>query len=203
MYDYIKGVFTSKINTDKGIFVTIEAGGIGYLLSISARDYADIKLDTDGKLYTVLIHKEDRMSLCGFLKREERDIFNILTSVSGVGSKMALMLLNEFDSTDLIGFVLDGNFKALTKAKGVGAKLAQKIIIELKDKLMNYKSEKPIKINSNKHQDAQALRDAQMVLVSLGYENVEIESAISKATAIKTDSTAEEILKEALRVLSI
>ncbi|MCI1273740.1 MAG: Holliday junction branch migration protein RuvA [Clostridiaceae bacterium] len=203
MYDYIKGVFTSKINTDKGIFVTIEAGGIGYLLLISARDYADIKLDTDGKLYTVLIHKEDRMSLCGFLKREERDIFNILTSVSGVGSKMALMLLNEFDSTDLIGFVLDGNFKALTRAKGVGAKLAQKIIIELKDKLMNYKSEKPIKINSNKHQDAQALNDAQMVLVSLGYENTEIESAISKATALKADSTAEEILKEALRVLSI
>ena len=86
------------------------------------------------------------MSLCGFLHKEDRDIFNILTSVSGVGAKMALTLLDEFDSSELIGFVIEGNYKELTRAKGVGPKLAQKIILELKDKLMNYQTKEPIKI---------------------------------------------------------
>ena len=144
------------------------------------------------------------MSLCGFIKREDRDIFNILTSVSGVGSKMALTLLDEFPSSELIGFVIEGNFKELTRAKGVGPKLAQKIILELKDKLMNYKETEPIVINTTSKQNSQAIDDAQMVLVSLGYEKDEIKSAMSKAVAVLNDNaTAEEILKETLKVLSV
>lgn len=203
MYDYIKGTFTSKLNNDKGLKVTIEAYGIGYLVEITARDFNSIKINSEGKVYTVLIHKEDKMALCGFLKREERDIFNILTSVSGVGTKMALTLLNEFDSSELIGLVIDGNFKALTSAKGVGTKLAQKIIIELKDKLMNFNCEKPVKLKSEKIQNSQAVSDAQMVLLSLGYEHSEIEKSISKAVCIKENASAEEILKEALKMLSV
>ena len=138
--------------------------------------------------------------------REDRDIFNILTSVSGVGSKMALTLLDEFESSELIGFVIEGNYKEITRAKGVGPKLAQKIILELKDKLMNYQTKEPIKITSITPQkiDNQAVEDAQMVLVSLGYERNEIQNAITKALATLNDkASAEEILKEALRVLSI
>lgn len=76
------------------------------------RDFALLpEIDTEIKIYSVLLHREDKMSLCGFLKREDRDIFNILTSVSGVGAKMALTLLNSFDVSDLVGFVLDGNYK--------------------------------------------------------------------------------------------
>jgi len=144
--------------------------------------------------------------LCGFLHKEDRDIFNILTSVSGVGSKMALTLLDEFESSELIGFVIEGNYKEITRAKGVGPKLAQKIILELKDKLMNYQTKEPIKITSITPQkiDNQAVEDAQMVLVSLGYERNEIQNAITKALATLNDkASAEEILKEALRVLSI
>ena len=145
------------------------------------------------------------MSLCGFLHKEDRDIFNILTSVSGVGSKMALTLLDEFESSELIGFVIDGNYKEITRAKGVGPKLAQKIILELKDKLMNYQTKEPIKITSitPAKVDNQAVEDAQMVLVSLGYERAEIQDAISKAVTILNDkASAEEILKEALKILS-
>lgn len=200
MYDYIKGILTNKSSTSKGIFFTVETGGIGYLLETTGRDF---KLVTDGeiKVYTVLIHKEDRMSLCGFLHKENRDIFNILTSVSGVGSKMALTLLDEFEASELIGFVIDGNYKEITRAKGVGPKLAQKIILELKDKLMNYQTKEPIKITSTVKIDDTAVEDAQMVLVSLGYERKEIQDAISKAVA-DNKTTAEEILKEALRILS-
>lgn len=203
MYDYIKGLNAGKSNTSKGCFVTVEAGGIGYLLEITSRDFNEISEDNI-KVYTVLIHREDKMALCGFLKKEDRDIFNILTSVSGVGSKMALTLLDEFQSSELIGFVIEGNYKEITRAKGVGPKLAQKIILELKDKLMNYKDSEPIVISTPKEQDSQAVEDAQTVLISLGYERDEIKSAMSKAMAVlKDNASAEDILKNTLQILSM
>lgn len=203
MYDYIKGVLANKTNSTKGTYITVEAAGIGYLLEVTTRDFNEVK-DENVKIYTVLLHREDKMSLCGFLHKEDRDIFNILTSVSGVGSKMALTLLDEFESSELIGFVIEGNYKEITRAKGVGPKLAQKIILELKDKLMNYQTKEPIKITSITPQiDNQAVEDAQMVLVSLGYERNEIQNAITKALATLNDkASAEEILKEALKILS-
>ena len=205
MYDYIKGILANKSNTSKGAYVTVEAFGIGFLLEVTARDFNEIA-EGETKIYTVLLHREDKMSLCGFLHKEDRDIFNILTSVSGVGSKMALTLLDEFASSELIGFVIDGNYKEITRAKGVGPKLAQKIILELKDKLMNYQTKEPIRITSitPANIDDRAVEDAQMVLVSLGYERAEIQSAISKALVVLNDkASAEEILKEALKILSV
>lgn len=205
MYDYIKGNLTSKSNTSKGVFLTLESFGIGYLIETTSRDFSEAK-EGEIKIYTVLLHREDKMSLCGFLHKEDRDIFNILTSVSGVGAKMALTLLDQFESSELIGFVIDGNYKEITRAKGVGPKLAQKIILELKDKLMNYQSKEPIKIKSLTvaKLDNQAVEDAQTVLISLGYERKEIQNAISKSIALLNDkASAEEILKEALKILSI
>lgn len=205
MYDYIKGIIAGKNNTSKGTYVTVEAYGIGYMLEITARDYYSLKENgSDVKVYTVLLHREDKMSLCGFLHKEERDIFNILTSVSGVGSKMALTLIDEFQSSEIIGLVIQGDYKELTRAKGVGPKLAQKIILELKDKLMNYKQDEPIEIKSFKKQDSQAMDDAQTVLSSLGYERSEIKAAMSKAAAfLNENASAEDILKETLKILSV
>ncbi len=201
MYDYIKGTLENKSNTSKGTFLTVETYGIGYLLETTNRDFSQAN-EGEIKIYTVLLHREDKMCLCGFLRKEDRDIFNILTSVSGVGAKMALTLLDEFEASELIGFVIDGNYKEITRAKGVGPKLAQKIILELKDKLMNYQTKEPIKISSAVKVDDSAVEDAQMVLVSLGYERKEIQDAISKAVTDKK-TTAEEILKEALKILSL
>ena len=116
---------------------------------------------------------------------------------------MALTLLDEFPSSELIGFVIEGNYKELTRAKGVGPKLAQKIILELKDKLMNYKQTEPIKISAPTVQNSQAVDDAQTVLISLGYEKDEIKSAMSKAvTIVESGASAEEILRETLKILS-
>lgn len=208
MYDYIKGVFTYKTSNSKGNFVTVQTGGgVGYLFEIMERDFSQLpELNSELKMFSVLIHREDKMSLCGFLKREDRDIFNILTSVSGVGSKMALVLLNSFEVADLVGFVLDGNYKELTRAKGVGPKLAQKIILELKDKLTSYQGVMPAVDNSWSVQNikSQNIEDAQMVLYSLGYSNDEVASAISKALSkLSENSSAEEILKESLKILSV
>ena len=206
MYDYIKGVFTHKTDI-KGNYITIEAFGIGYRFEIMERDFITLpEINQELKIYAVLIHREDKMSLCGFLKREDRDIFNILTSVSGVGAKMALTLLNSFDVTDLVGFVLDGNYKELTRAKGVGPKLAQKIILELKDKLTTYQGSSSPTSNTGvkSFTPSQNIEDAQLVMLSLGYDKNEVSQAILKTLEkISSSASAEEILKESLKILSV
>ena len=204
MFDYLKGILAYK-NSANSISMTLDVNGTGYLLSITMRDFASLgAIGSEIKVYTVLIHREDSMTLCGFLQREDRDIFKILTSVSGVGPKMAMMLLDEFEACEIISLVIRGEFKELTRAKGVGPKLAQKIILELKDKLINLQNVLPVSLSSDiKIKDEQAVLDAQTVLVSLGYEREEIKSAVSKAIMfVKDTNNAEEILKETLKILS-
>lgn len=206
MFDYLKGLLAHKQQAQKGAFLTVEVAGVGYLVEITSKTLSMLQhVGSEIKVYTVLLHREDNMSLCGFLQREDRDIFKILTSVSGVGAKMALMLLDEFESCELISFVIKGDFKELTRAKGVGPKLAQKIILELKDKLINLQDKLPITISESVEvKDEQAIQDAQSVLISLGYEREEIKKAVAKALMfVKDSSNAEEILKESLKLLSV
>jgi Holliday junction DNA helicase RuvA len=202
MYDYIKGLPTDKRKTDRGTFVTIDVVGLGYLLEVTERDFINFSIsNTDSvKYYVSLIHREDSMNLYGFSNKETRDIFQILLSVSGVGAKMAIALLNEFDACDLITLVIDGNFKELTRAKGVGPKLAQKIILELKDKLMKTdlpRTACPLPQN-------QAINDAQLVMLSLGYDDKEVEDALMQViSTVEDNSNPEEILRKALTCLSM
>ena len=202
MFDYFKGVVTDKKKTSKGAFITVETAGCGYLLEVGERDFNTIQQNEEilQKVYVLLTHREDAMSLYGFSHKETRDIFQILISVSGVGAKMAIALLNEFDACDLISLVIDGDFKELTRAKGVGPKLAQKIILELKDRLM--KTELPRAACTMPQ--SQAAGDAQAVLLSLGYEEKEIEDAFKKILpAIDNCATPEEILRRVLTCLSM
>ena len=203
MFDYFKGFITDKRRNSKGTYLSIETSGVGYLLEITERDFSSISIDEDRpqKIFALMTHREDAMSLYGFLNKETRDIFQILLSVSGVGAKMALALLNEFDACDVISLVIDGNYKELTRAKGVGPKLAQKIILELKDKLI--KTEIPKSPSPNIPQ-TQAISDTQAVLLSLGYEEDEIEYAIKKVIPNIVDtSNSEEFLRKALTTLSM
>ena len=203
MFDYFKGFVTDKRKSSKGTYLSIEVAGVGYLLEITDRDFNTVSVseDTPQKVYSLLTHREDAMSLYGFLNKETRDIFQILLSVSGVGAKMAIALLNEFDACDVISLVIDGNYKELTRAKGVGPKLAQKIILELKDKLI--KTELP-KNSITSIPQTQAICDTQAVLLSLGYEDKEIEDAIKKVMpTIAENSNSEEVLRKALTTLSM
>lgn len=202
MFDYFKGLIADKRKNAKGFFVVVEVAGVAYLLEVTERDFATVIVDENQtqKIYVLLTHREDAMSLYGFSNKETRDIFQILLSVSGVGAKMALALLNEFDACDLISFVIDGDFKELTKAKGVGPKLAQKIILELKDKLIKTELPKTTGVLPQ----TQAIEDAQSVLLSLGYENKEIEDALKKVLLVlEDDSSPEEVLRKALTCLSM
>ena len=203
MFDYFKGFITDKRRNSKGTYLSIETSGVGYLLEITERDFSSIVVDEDRpqKIFALMTHREDAMSIYGFLNKETRDIFQILLSVSGVGAKMALALLNEFDACDVISLVIDGNYKELTRAKGVGPKLAQKIILELKDKLIKTEIPKP---SSSNIPQTQAVSDTQAVLLSLGYEEDEIEDAIKKVIPDIVDtSNSEEFLRKALTTLSM
>lgn len=201
MFDYIKGELVFKGEGS----VVVENNGIGY--SIIANNRTILSLPDTGsqvKIYTKLIHKEDSMTLAGFKQKEDRVIFDILTSVSGIGTKVALVLLDEFSGSELIDYVIAEDFKSISRAKGVGTKLAQKIIIELKGKLTNKKASVDIiqgKFDS-KNVSSEILSDVQTILQSLGYDRNEYTKAIEFAISRTDAKTSEEILKEALSMLS-
>ena len=137
MINYLKGILISKVEDGPfGCNITVEVNNIGYLITTNKKVVS--LLPEEGNIvtiYTSLIHREDSMSLCGFSTREDKDLFNILQSVSGIGVKVALLLLGELGAYNLVSAVISGDVKALSKTKGVGPKLAQRIILELKEKM--------------------------------------------------------------------
>lgn len=206
MYDYIKGILIFK-NSESAV---IENNGIGYRFLINSRTSSSLGETNDEiKLYTKLIHKEDAMLICGFKQKEDRAIFDILTSVSGIGTKVGMILLDEFSGSELINAVLEGDYKLISRAKGVGPKLAQKIILELKGKLTNQDIISNImedKVqslsNSASSLSKETIKEVQTILQSLGYSQNEYMSAIEHCAGTLKDGTSEELLKETLKILS-
>lgn len=201
MYDYIKGILISKNHP----YAVIENNGIGYSILCNARTLGLLgDCEKEIKIYTKLIHKEDSMTLCGFCHREDRTIFDILTSVSGIGTKVALCLLDEFSGSELIGAVIDEDYKLISRTKGVGAKMAQKIILELKDKLtsLNVTSEVTAgKINAD-NISKDTILEVQTVLQSLGYSQAEYQSALEISAKKTQKDDPQEILRQTLQILS-
>ena len=204
MFEYLKGILADKYTTQTGYYFILDVNGVGYRLEVSEIDYnSNPDKNSEIKLFTKLIHKEDSMSLCGFIKKETRDIFNYLTSVSGVGTKMALALLGSFDTADLISIVINEEYKQLTLAKGVGQKLAQKIILELRDKLIKAN----ITAVPSKLSDIEltpACKETTSILLSLGYTEEEINTAFKVVLGkCENKDDSEEILRETLKYLSM
>lgn len=197
MYEYIRGELADKYFDKKGYYVVIDVNGVGYLIDVMKKDYDKIDVNQgDAKIYTVLLHREDSMSLCGFLEKEVRNLFNILVQVSGVGPKMALNILNQFELKTLINCVVQKKEKELTQAKGVGSKLAQKIILELKDKFINVELE-PEK------EDDDMFTEVKNMLLSLQYTLEEINKAKDIVYNMNCDfKSSEDLLREILKVLS-
>lgn len=204
MFEYIKGILADKSSTQNGYYFILDVNGIGYSLEVSEYDYnTSLKIGDELKLYTKLIHREDNMTLCGFLKKETRDIFVYLISVSGVGIKMALALLGSFDTADLISLVINEDYKQLTLAKGVGPKLAQKIILELRDKLIKAN----ITTVADKFSGVEltpATKETTSILLSLGYTEDEINTAYKVViNKCENKEDSEELLRETLKYLSM
>ena len=201
MFDYIKGILISKNHP----YAVVENNGIGYSILCNARTLSILgDLNSEIKIYTKLIHKEDSMTLCGFCHREDRTIFDILTSVSGIGTKVALCLLDEFSGSELIGAVIDEDYKLISRTKGVGAKMAQKIILELKDKLTNLNVTSEVtasKINTD-NISKDTILEVQTVLQSLGYSQAEYQGALEISAKRTQKDDPQEILRQTLQILS-
>lgn len=202
MYAYIKGEL-AEINTDH---IVVEAGGIGYQVFISLQTFDYLpSVGEDLKIYTYLYLREDAMILYGFLTKDDLELFKLLISVSGIGPKGGLAILSTLEADDLRFAILSGDAKAISKAPGVGGKTAQRVILELKDKLsLEYAFDaKTEHVQKNAAAAGGSVKnDAVMALTALGYSSTESLKAVS-AVEITEDMDVEEVLKAALKHLSL
>ena len=201
MFDYIKGILTDKSYP----YCCVECNGIGYRFLVNLRTLNEIdELNSEIKMYAKLIHKEDSMFLCGFKNRQDRVIFDILTSVSGIGTKVALALLAEFETNELINLIIAQDYKTISRTKGVGAKMAQKTVLEIKDKLTKLDVVPfVVEKTTNNKVSSDTISQVATVLESLGYSKNEYQSAIETALSQLSKDDEEELLKETLKILSI
>jgi holliday junction DNA helicase RuvA len=209
MINYLKGELISKNEASpSGCNITVEVNSIGYLVLTNKRVISTLEeVGQIVKIYTFLVHKEDSMYLCGFSSRDDRDLFNILQSVSGIGTKVALLLLEEFNAFELVSAVIRSDVKALSRTKGVGPKLAQRLILELKDKMTNWRDnikdlpDKEEKFETKENQESYI--EAESVLLSLGYSKKEADESLARALLQVNDKNdSEELLKHALQWLA-
>lgn len=202
MYAYIKGEL-AEINTDH---IVIEAGGIGYQVFISLQTFDYLpSVGENLKIYTYLYLREDAMILYGFLTKDDLELFKLLISVSGIGPKGGLAILSTLEADDLRFAILSGDAKAISKAPGVGGKTAQRVILELKDKLSleDAFEAKTEHVQKNAAAAGGSVKnDAVMALTALGYSSTESLKAVS-AVEITEDMDVEEVLKAALKYLSL
>ena len=195
MISYIKGQLEEVTSNS----IVVDCQGIGY--EILTYDYVIRKLpsiNSEVKIITYLDVKEDSMRLFGFLTSREKDLFKQLISVSGVGPKGALSVLNELGPDNLIAAVIANDSKAISKANGIGAKTAQKIVLEMKD-AVNLEGS-VFDLGSDGEQDTNSVSDAAQALCALGYTNSEALKAIRKVEDSQNKS-AEVLIRLALKYL--
>lgn len=201
MYSYIRGELVEIIDEN---WIVLEANQIGYNIRISAQTLEYLPgIGSEVKIYTYLYVKEDAHMLYGFLTRDDLEIFRLLIGVSGIGPKGALAILSALSSDDLRFAVLTADAKTIAKAPGVGNKTAQRIIIELKDKLRLEDTLAQINSKNAIEPENNVVRKSEAVeaLVSLGYSAAEARKVL-QGIEITEETPVEEILKEALKALA-
>ncbi len=194
MYYYIKGKYITKGES----FVVLEAGGIGYKIYTSALDIEKMpSVGSEITIYTHLYVREDAQDLYGFITNEEISLFLQLMSVSGVGPKAALAVMSVVSCEQFYVAVMTNDAKTLTKAQGVGPKAAQRIILELKDKVKTVDA-LPEEIKATTLEQENYQSEAVNALIVLGYSPNEAKKAVASTNP---DLGVEAIIKEALKIL--
>jgi Holliday junction DNA helicase RuvA len=194
MYDFIEGELEVKTPTH----VTINCSGIGYFINISLNTYEQIRALNRCRMFIHLAVKEDSHTLYGFAEPNERVLYRQLISVSGVGTSTARMILSSLPPNDLMTTIINGNVALLKSIKGIGPKSAQRIILELQDKLGKKKMEMNIvgdSINSSYEEAAQAL-------VALGFGRASIDRVLLKVSKeMDDDQDLQTMIKKSLKLL--
>ena len=210
MYHFLRGIITEKITEPGGSEkLILDVNGVGYEINTTQE-----ALNSTGKkgetttVYTTLIHKEDNMTLIGFPTLLERELFNLLHSVSGIGPKTALNLLNNLTVSEISFAILYDDASSLSKAQGIGEKTASRIILDLKEKIKNWKYLPVAHTEKIRNGDGVTGRqggfesEARSVLQSLGYSSSEINQAFTNAKSNGDHKDPEALVHFSLKWLA-
>ena len=200
MIAYLSGKLTFKSPT----YVIVENGGIGFKVNISLHTFSAIQQVEAVQLYTSLIVKNEGQSLSGyelfgFAEESEKDLFELLISVSGVGASTARVMLSWHKPDDIKHAILTENEALIQSIKGIGPKTAKRIILELKDKVAKAGSTAGSTLTIASHNSAR--EEALYALIALGYQKAQAEKVLMKIAAANSGATVENLIKEALRNL--
>ncbi len=194
MIDYIKGEITELNPT----YAVVETAGIGYFINIALPVYSALNGQKNGKLYVYEVIREDAHSLFGFLNQADRQLFLMLISVSGIGANTARMIMSSYAVAEIQQMIATGNAVALSSIKGIGAKTAQRIIVDLKDKIikLNVISD----VDLPQQQISGEVRDeAVSALVMLGFAANVSQKAVDGILKSQSDVSVEQLIKLALK----
>jgi len=194
MYAYLQGKFTYKSPAQ----VYVDINGVGYEVNISLNTYSHIQLLEEGKLYTYLQIKEDGHILYGFFDKVEKDMFIMLIGISGVGAATARMMLSSLKPDEINRAIAQGNVKVLEGVKGIGKKTAERLILELKDKVGKIISD----INIPTTASSSLQQDALNALIALGISRQQAETSVQKLILSEPSITnLEELIKKSLKAI--
>ncbi len=193
MYEYIKGILVEATPTA----AVVDCGGIGYLICISVNTYSRISSEKEVMLYLHQIVREDAHLLYGFYSKEERTLFRQLISVSGIGANTANVMLSSMNVHEIVGAILTENVNAIKSVKGIGLKTAQRVIIELKDKVnASETSHEPLLETSSVLKE-----EALAALMMLGFVKAQVSKVLDKLLSTGEINGVEELIKKALKLL--
>jgi Holliday junction DNA helicase RuvA len=195
MIEYIRGELTDLTPT----LATVEANGVGYGLGISLNTYTTIQNKKEVKLYVIESIREDAYELYGFATKQERMLFAMLISVSGVGANTARMILSSLSPAELVNVVSTGNDKLLKSVKGIGLKTAQRIIIDLRDKIISagIAPEMPVDADTAAI-DNNVMEEAISALTMLGFAPAPSKKVVVAILKEKPATPVETVIKMAL-----
>lgn len=196
MIEYIKGEIVELAPAR----MILECGGIGYELNISLTTYSAFNGKTSGKLFVYEVIREDAHLLFGFAERIERELFLLLTSVSGVGPNTARMILSSLPPKELVEAIASKNEAALTAVKGIGLKTAQRILVDLKNKVKSVEGLAPVDVVAAPSNGTVA-EEAVAALVMLGFQKAASQKAVTSILKGSPAMAVEQVIKTALRML--
>lgn len=199
MYEYIQGDIAELTPT----YVVVEAGGVGYYLTISLQTYAELEPLDRARVYTHFAVREDAQVLYGFASKAEREIFRLLLSVSGVGGNTARMILSTYSPAELVNIITTENAVLLKNVKGLGLKTAQKIIVELKDKtaVFNGITAAAPTPAATPLPDSEIHEEAVAALTMLGFGKAASDKAVKAILQESPSLGVEEVIRQALKRL--
>lgn len=193
MITHIQGKLVEKTPTD----VVIDCGGVGYQINISLHTYSLLPATDHLKLFTHLLIKEDAHTLYGFVENSERALFKLLISVSGIGASIARTMLSSLDPKQIIQAIAVGDVASVQSIKGIGAKTAQRVILDLKDKVLKIYDLDEISHSFNNTNRDEALSALEV----LGFVRKASEKVVDKVISQNPEATVEIIIKQALKNL--